>query len=117
METKQDTGKHRKNTNDMYYTKEEVAKECINNIKKEIEDSEMYQWFEPSAGNGVFLLDGCVGLDIEPKHKNIIKQDFLTYVPKFDKKILVYGNPPFGKQSSLAKKFIKNHKEKFHSPK
>jgi hypothetical protein len=108
MASKQDTGKHRKNTNDMYYTKKDVAKQCIEIIKENIQDSETYQWVEPSAGNGAFILDGCVALDIEPKHKNIIKQDFLTYVPKFEKKILIYGNPPFGKQSSTAKKFIKH---------
>ena len=108
MESKQDTGKHRKNTNDMYYTKKDVAKQCIEIIKQQIEDSELYQWIEPSAGNGAFLVDGCVALDIQPKHTNILKQDFLSYVPNFEKKILVYGNPPFGKQSSFAKKFIKH---------
>lgn len=108
MSTVQDTGKNRKNRNDMFYTKKDVAKQCIEIVKEEIHDSETYQWLEPSAGNGAFLLDGCVALDIEPKHENIIKHDFLTYVPQFEKKILVYGNPPFGKQSSLAKKFIKH---------
>ena len=107
-ETKQDTGKFRKNTNDMYYTKKDVAKNCIEIIRKEIEDSETYQWIEPSAGNGVFLVDGCIALDIEPKNTNVIKEDFLKYVPNTRKKILIYGNPPFGKQSSLAKKFIKH---------
>ena len=108
MGTEQDTGKHRKNTNDMYYTKKDVAKECIEIVKQEIQDSDSYQWVEPSAGSGAFLVDGCVALDLEPKNSRIIKQDFLTYVPQFDKKILIYGNPPFGKQSSLAKKFIKH---------
>lgn len=108
METKQDTGKFRKNTNDMYYTKKDVAKHCIEIIKQQIEHSETYEWIEPSAGNGAFLVEGCIALDIEPKNTNIKKEDFLKYVPETTKKILIYGNPPFGKQSSLAKKFIKH---------
>ena len=108
MASKQDTGKYRKNTNDMYYTKKDVAKKCIQTIRDLIQDSDSYQWIEPSAGSGAFFLDGCIALDVEPKRETILKQDFLTYIPKFDKKILIYGNPPFGKQSSTAKKFIKH---------
>jgi len=108
MASKQDTGKYRKNTNDMYYTKKDVAKECIEKIKQEIQDSDSYQWIEPSAGSGAFLVEGCIALDLEPKNERVLKQDFLTYVPNCNKKILIYGNPPFGKQSSTAKKFIKH---------
>lgn len=110
----QDTGKFRKNTNDQFYTKELVAKECIQLIKDHIHNSESYQWIEPSAGKGSFIIDGCIALDIEPKKDNILKQDFLNYSILTDTKILIYGNPPFGKQSSLAKKFIK-HASKFAS--
>ena len=45
-----------------------------------------------------------------PESENILKQDFLlfdeTQLTK-NGKIHVIGNPPFGRQSSLAKKFIK----------
>ena len=50
--------------------------------------------------------------DIEPKHKSIKKADFLkldtdVFKKTKSRKILVIGNPPFGHNSSLAKKFIK----------
>ena len=104
----QDTGKCRINLKDQFYTKLSVAKECINTIKEQIKDYSKYQWIEPSAGNGSFLRRGCIALDIDPKHKRVIKQDFLEYTPPKEKPILTYGNPPFGKQSSLAKSFIKH---------
>ena len=104
----QDTGKCRTNLKDQFYTKASVAKECIKTIKEQIKDYSKYQWLEPSAGNGAFLTRGCIALDIEPKHKRVIKQDFLEYTPSGEKPILTYGNPPFGKQSSLAKSFIKH---------
>jgi len=105
---KQDTGKKRVNTKDQYYTKDSIAKDCIQSIKDIIKDNTIYQWIEPSAGNGSFLIKKCIALDIDPKHKNILKQDFLEYNPSIEKPILIYGNPPFGKQSSVAKKYIKH---------
>ena len=49
--------------------------------------------------------------DIDPKQNYIVKQDFFELdISKFincDNKIHSIGNPPFGRQSSLAKKFIK----------
>jgi hypothetical protein len=105
----QDTGKFR-NTKDQFYTKEIVAKTCINKIIETISSPSEYLWIEPSAGNGVFLNNITfpkIGIDIDPKSSNIQKQDFLSWShPKTDKDIIVFGNPPFGRQSSLAKSFI-----------
>ena len=103
--------RNKKHINDKFYTKTEVANELILSIK----DISMYDLIiEPSAGDGKFydILSknhkNVIGLDIEPEHPKIIKQDWFDY--KFDKpyrKVLVIGNPPFGNQSSLAMKFIK----------
>jgi hypothetical protein len=72
---------------------------------------------EPSAGNGSFLtqipVSKKIGIDISPEHKDIIKQDFFTYNPPSGTgKILVVGNPPFGRVSSLVIKFF-NHASKW----
>ena len=72
---------------------------------------------EPSAGDGSFFNQipskNKIGIDISPEHPNIIKQDFFEYSPPSDKtNILVIGNPPFGRVSSLAIKFF-NHSEKW----
>lgn len=72
---------------------------------------------EPSAGNGSFI-EGIKTLtnhfkfyDLEPENDEIVKQDYLQYDysdnKDTDMKIHVIGNPPFGRQSSLAIKFIK----------
>jgi predicted RNA methylase len=104
---------------DKFYTKEEVAKKCIDYIDS-IESFDSI--IEPSAGSGVFVKI-CLerfncsisGFDIEPETietcVTITKADFLTIpVDTLNKgeNILVLGNPPFGRQNSLAIKFF-NH--------
>ncbi len=92
---------------DKFYTKEDVALECINKVSN-IEDYDLI--IEPSAGNGSFSNQiSCLAYDIEPEHEDIIKQDFLTYTINGNySNILIIGNPPFGSRSTLAKSFIKH---------
>ena len=114
METKQ---KVRKEGLDKFYTLPECSKKCID---KTCELYDITGWdliVEPSAGNGSFFLqipsDKKIGIDILPEDENIIKQDFLDYYPPANKgSILVIGNPPFGRVSSLAIKFF-NHSAKW----
>lgn len=53
-----------------------------------------------------------LGLDLEPKNNEIIKMDFNDFeINRYsdvinNKKVITIGNPPFGKNSSLALKFI-----------
>jgi len=116
METKQQKGLNR-NPIDKYYTKDVVVEKCIDVLKKTIEINEDDLIIEPSAGNGSFI-QGIKSLtknnlfyDLEPENEEITKQDYLLYdyddVKKTFKKIHILGNPPFGRQSSLAIKFIK----------
>ena len=109
----QDTGKFRTNTKDQYYTKQAIAVHCVKMILEKLPEASSYQWIEPSAGNGVFL--NCLptnteklGIDIDPKSPGILKGDFLQWQPTSNKQRLFFGNPPFGSQSSLAKKFIQH---------
>jgi predicted RNA methylase len=112
----QDTGKNR-NIIDKFYTKPDVSKNCIEEFQKFIDIKTEDIVIEPSAGNGSFLqhlyslhLKNVYAFDIEPEHEKIVKQDFLELdYSKFPKtnKIYLIGNPPFGRQSSIAKKFIK----------
>lgn len=108
---KQDTGKFRTNMKDQFYTKESVAKSCIKQIITLLPYTNNYLWVEPSAGNGAFLHNipptyEKIGIDLEPKANEIIKQDYLKWYPPKNKDIIIFGNPPFGRQSSLAKSFI-----------
>ena len=107
----QDTGKFRTNMKDQFYTDEEVSKECIETIIKLLPFTSSYLWIEPSAGNGSFLHNipsefQRIGLDLDPKANDIQKQDYLKWKAPEDKDMIVFGNPPFGRQSSLAKSFI-----------
>jgi len=117
MHVKQTKGLKR-NTIDKYYTKEHVVDLCLSYIKKYIQINTDDFIIEPSAGNGSFIT-GIKSLtsnynfyDLEPDHPEIIKQDYLLYNFNIDShfqmnKIHIIGNPPFGRQSSLAIKFIK----------
>lgn len=115
-----------RNTIDKFYTKESVVLMCLDLVKQHLMPSYTNDLIiEPSAGNGAFL-NGIKTLathtlfyDLEPEeHVEIIKQDYLLLdcsaiksdTIKSDnpiEKIHVIGNPPFGRQSSLAIKFIK----------
>ena len=105
----QDTGLSR-DCKDKFYTRNDVASRCVELLRKHIPTGLV--WIEPSAGEGVFLrlIPHAIGYDIEPNHSSIHKADFLTLdIPEG---CVVYGNPPFGRQSSLAKRFIRHAAEK-----
>ena len=117
VNTMQTTGLKRK-TIDKFYTSPFIVNECISFIKQYINIHEDDLCIEPSAGNGSFM-NGIMSLfkkfifyDLEPENDVIIKQDYLefdynTIITNPNSKIHIIGNPPFGRQSSLAIKFIK----------
>lgn len=108
-----------RNTIDKYYTTNECAGICMDLIKNTLNISDKDIGIEPSAGNGVFLpymkdiFKQTLFYDIEPENKEIVLQDYLDFqsdkIPQIVNadKIHVIGNPPFGRQSSMAIKFIK----------
>ncbi len=106
----------RRNTIDKYYTCSEVVSMCMRIIHDTILIDKNDLIIEPSAGNGAFIesmqsiTTNCEFLDLEPENDKIRKQDYLSYSVRDDihyNKIHVIGNPPFGRQSSMAIKFIK----------
>ena len=116
MLTKQ-TESIRKEGLDKFYTLPECSKKCIDKVFELYDIAGWDLIIEPSAGNGSFLnqipSNNKIGIDILPEHQDIIKQDFFDYIPPSNNKnILVIGNPPFGRISSLAIKFF-NHSAKW----
>lgn len=95
---------------DKFYTTIENSQYCLNTLN--LEDYDLI--VEPSAGNGSFSnrIKNCVAYDIAPEDNKILKQDFLSidsdsFRMKHEKKKLLFvGNPPFGRRSMIAKKFI-----------
>ena len=116
IKIKQTKGLNR-NTSDKYYTKGIVVELCLNLVKKYIQINPNDLIVEPSAGNGSFITgiksitNNFKFYDLEPDNDEIIKQDYLLYnysiIDETFSKIHIIGNPPFGRQSSLAIKFIK----------
>lgn len=107
---------------DQFYTMPKVANQCVKNFNKTIAkyhaNTRSYTYIEPSAGCGHFydLLPPTrrIGIDIDPqpspiknkKEKRIIAADFLTWHPKTEKRYVVIGNPPFGRNGKTALDFM-----------
>ena len=92
---------------DKFYTKESLSKKLINYT-----DLSKYDYvIDPCCGDGSFFNNiehpNKIGIDILPQCPNVITQDFLTWDSSSLKgNIITISNPPFGKQGSLALKFI-----------
>lgn len=97
---------------DQFYTNKDVVHKCFDFFKTHIKTRKLF-YVEPSAGAGAFFEElpenSRLGLDLEPQHEMVRKQDFLEFdaatLPQ-DKIIVTIGNPPFGNNSSLAIKFV-----------
>ena len=102
---------------DKFYTIPSYSKKCIDKVFELYDKTGFDLIIEPSAGNGSFFnqlnCDNKIGIDISPENENIVKMDFFDYTPHPPiNNILVIGNPPFGKISSIAIKFF-NHAAKW----
>lgn len=93
---------------DKFYTKPEMALECINFVG--LDDYDVI--IEPSAGSGSFSkqIPGCLAMDIHPEDPSILRQNWLEYTRNRTpgERVLILGNPPF----TYAIKFI-NHAAEF----
>jgi hypothetical protein len=106
---------------DQFYTTKEMSKYCYEKtleILKELDINDKdYIFIEPSAGccnfYNLFPTNRRIGVDIEPKgNRELIKKNYLEFIPPKHKKYIVLGNPPFGLRGNLALRFI-NHSLKF----
>jgi hypothetical protein len=95
---------------DQFYTNKDIAKKYYEILRTKVNIDDYDVVLEPSAGMGSFydLMDPNkrVGIDISPKHEEIIQQDFFDYIPDKTKKYICIGNPPFGRVCSTAVKFF-----------
>lgn len=96
---------------DQFYTNESTARECISELHREVGGFDGWDSIvEPSAGSGSFLKllpSHSIGLDLDPRGPGITQADYLTWEPPAGLgRCLVVGNPPFGKNSTLAVEFF-----------
>ena len=106
----------KRNKIDKFYTKLKTTEFCMNYILNNLDINKSDDLIiEPSAGNGSFIsiikknFRNYKFYDLYPENDEIIKLDYLklNYQNLEYPKIHIIGNPPFGRQSSTALKFIK----------
>jgi hypothetical protein len=102
---------------DKFYTRPDVVEMCLNALRNLDCVFKGDLIVEPSAGSGAFSKALTTAFphvkveayDLAPEDDNIRQQDFLLFNTTSWKqqRVHVVGNPPFGRQSGLAKRFIK----------
>lgn len=95
---------------DQFYTRSKLARRYARQVVSRWPSA---LFIEPSAGAGAFVkaLKGqrVRAIDIEPHHPKVRRADYLnTHILRDEQPIVVIGNPPFGKNSSMAVRFF-NH--------
>lgn len=106
---------------EQYYTRHDVVDLCIEEVIKHVDITNRFI-LEPAGGTGEFIkglqrkgVQGSkiLSCDIEPRHPAVIKADYVKEDPEFSGKqlseysnLISITNPPFGRASSLAKKFF-----------
>ncbi|MFN3473021.1 MAG: hypothetical protein ACK4ZW_03135 [Blastomonas sp.] len=95
---------------DQIFTTDEVARDLLDFVIRRY-GSQPHLFIEPSAGLGAFLNHmpaSKIGIELDCKIPGLLAADFLTVSVQCTPPIIVVGNPPFGKSSSLAVEFF-NH--------
>lgn len=95
---------------DQFYTKPQIAKHLYDIVVSLVRDYGLHFdcWLEPSAGTGSFYKNfpaNRLGIDLEPKMEGVLCEDFFNFIPE-NYSYITIGNPPFGKNSSIALKFL-----------
>jgi len=101
---------------EQYYTNPEVVDLCMAEVQKHI-DLTNRTILEPCGGTGEFIngfiragipINNIISFDIEPKHNLVKKANYLETDMSEHKNLISITNPPFGRMSSLAKKFFQH---------
>ncbi len=95
---------------DQIFTTDEVARHLLDLVIRRY-GSQPHLFIEPSAGLGAFLKHmpaPKIGIELDCKIPGLLAADFLTVSVQCTPPIIVVGNPPFGKNSSMAVDFF-NH--------
>jgi len=100
------------NALDQFFTADHEVSKCLEAWQDHIKIDKDAVVIEPSAGAGAFSKNiDCLAFDLKPQAEDIVQADFLNldfikYV-KTNSEVHFIGNPPFGKTSDLALKFIR----------
>ena len=107
---------HQERALDQFYTRSDVAQACVAHLLNVIGTKPGTLFIEPAAGAGAFLdalPEPRIGFDLAPARADIAQADFLHWHPAIQaERLIVVSNFPFGKNASLAVKFV-NHAAQF----
>jgi hypothetical protein len=96
---------------DQFFTRDDVAARCLERLYRHVDPkSDAHFWIEPSAGSGAFfdqMPTPRIGMDIAPLRHDILPSDFFAWTPwTSTRSTIVVGNPPFGKNAAIARRFF-----------
>lgn len=105
-------GNRRVTGKEQYYTPRELASELVSKVKQLVPDFSSRTVLEPAGGTGAFVeaakaagAKKVLSVDIEPKHGDVGKADYLSTTLKLVDAVTI-SNPPFGRNNSLSIPFF-----------
>ena len=105
-------GNRRVTGKEQYYTPRELASVLVSKVKQLVPDFSSRTVLEPAGGTGAFVeaakeagAKKVLSVDIEPKHGDVDKADYLATNLKL-KDAVTISNPPFGRNNSLSIPFF-----------
>lgn len=98
---------------DKFYTPGPIVRKCVGALWRVLGMTLDDLFVEPSAGAGAFCRhlpqDRLMALDIAPEAEGITSSDFLVFEPPaHEGRIVVIGNPPFGRNGAMARAFLRH---------
>ena len=105
-------GNRRITGKEQYYTPRELASVLVSKVKQLVPDFSSRTVLEPAGGTGAFVeaakaagAKKVLSVDIEPKHCDVNKADYLSTNLKLVDAVTI-SNPPFGRNNSLSIPFF-----------
>ena len=105
-------GNRRVTGKEQYYTPRELAGLLVSKVERLVSDFSSRTVVEPAGGTGAFVeaakafgAKKVLSVDIEPKHSDVSKANYLEATLKLRDAITI-SNPPFGRNNSLSIPFF-----------
>ncbi|MFM2352092.1 MAG: hypothetical protein RL096_573 [Actinomycetota bacterium] len=109
---RQRPGNKRVTGKEQYYTPKDLAETLMKEVEILVPDLASRAVIEPAGGTGSFIeaaraagVTDFLSFDIEPKHRDVLKADFLA-APIHTQDAVTISNPPFGRNNSLSIPFF-----------
>lgn len=105
-------GNRRVTGKEQYYTPDDLALRLTREVVAVVGSLDDRTVLEPAGGTGAFIraaqqlgASSVVSFDIEPKHTDVVRADFLSKKVRLSDAVAI-SNPPFGRNNSLSIPFF-----------